>query len=565
MLFVSAAAYAANGDIAGTIYTTDILTQVDGKDITSYSLDGETLIALEDLEQYGFNVKYDDSIRTVFINQTEECPADFNPSIPRGEVGGTAGYYYESDIQAYVNGDLIMAYSLDGKMAAKVEDLGRTAGTENNSRYGVKLGLYGVSEYLMSYEYDDLKRLLSLYTGKSRLPSPEEIKSCFENWDDYFWFYDSEVKIDGGSVLIGGQSGTSHGTYLHIAYVGDDSLYMSLDGFFRAYKFNSVWGNLRADNFEADGECIVFDGTKSDGREGKYRLNPRTFELEVIEESEPDESKASEWNFPESPEGKSVITSDVNVVIDGIRVQAYMGLDTGIKKGTNRTFIDSAVLTHFGFSRSEANGTVIYNKISETDKSWADTIRPQGEEIGTIAFTDMPVNINGHYVTTYDVGGKKMIDADELWGLNYGKGTREWELYNRYKISSALISGSYNEETNTLSLDTSGYTDVYFDTLKETIKQINNGWDTEIHSAVLSDTADRFIMKYTVPSLNSAECYLAVSNGEYGKAYELNCFFNVYGIWEITDFELDGDYITAVQSDGTKHKMDIKTFELIRE
>lgn len=54
MLFASAA-YAANGDIAGTIYTTDILTQVDGKDITSYSLDGETLIALEDKEWELYN------------------------------------------------------------------------------------------------------------------------------------------------------------------------------------------------------------------------------------------------------------------------------------------------------------------------------------------------------------------------------------------------------------------------------------------------------------------------------------------------------------------------------
>ena len=51
------AAYAANGDIAGKIYTTDILTQIDGRDIPSYAIDGETLIAVEDLEAYGFNVK----------------------------------------------------------------------------------------------------------------------------------------------------------------------------------------------------------------------------------------------------------------------------------------------------------------------------------------------------------------------------------------------------------------------------------------------------------------------------------------------------------------------------
>ena len=69
--FLGISASAANGDIAGTIYSTDILTQLDGRDIPSYNIDGRTMIALEDLEQYGFNVKYDDSIRAVFIKTVQ--------------------------------------------------------------------------------------------------------------------------------------------------------------------------------------------------------------------------------------------------------------------------------------------------------------------------------------------------------------------------------------------------------------------------------------------------------------------------------------------------------------
>ena len=82
--------YAANGDIKDTIYTTDILTQVDGKNIQSYSIDGETLIALEDLENYGYTVYYNDNIRSVFITKTGTVNPDYNPSIERGKVGGTA-------------------------------------------------------------------------------------------------------------------------------------------------------------------------------------------------------------------------------------------------------------------------------------------------------------------------------------------------------------------------------------------------------------------------------------------------------------------------------------------
>ena len=132
--------YAANGDIKDTIYTTDILTQVDGKNIQSYSIDGETLIALEDLENYGYTVYYNDNIRSVFITKTGTVNPDYNPSIERGKVGGTAGYTYETDINAYINGKLIQAYAIDGKMVAKVEEMGTSENLSEdvNTKYQMR-------------------------------------------------------------------------------------------------------------------------------------------------------------------------------------------------------------------------------------------------------------------------------------------------------------------------------------------------------------------------------------------------------------------------------------------
>lgn len=553
-------AYAANGDIAGTIYTTDILTQIDGKNITSYNIDGETLIALEDLEQYGFNVKYDDSIRTVFINDTGKRPSDFNPDIPRGEVGGIAGNYYESDILACVNGVFIRAYSLNGKMAARVEDLGNI---DSDSQYGL-------SPYLMTYSYDDEKRLLSLNTKRDSMPDTEQIKYDFINRDtnQYFgWFYDSEIPTGEGSVLIGGSSGTTHGTYVYYYYLrNNDKWFVPLTAAISQYGFHDIWGHLRISDLRTEGNSLIFEGIKYDGRSGTYKMDLLTFEIvSVGEEAGPDEDKASQMIFPESPEGKRVVTSSVNIVIDGIPVQAYTGVGAGYNKDTDVTFIEADILTHFGFSKTEVNGYILYNKTGKTDKTWSCEIEQPGKEAGTIAFADKSVSVNGTGITTRQVGEKLMIDADELWSLNYGKGTVEWELYNRYGISASLISGEYDNETNTLSLDTSGYTDVYFDTLKESVRNLKAGLDKEYVSEVLFENENMFIMKHVNPSLESAECYLVVSeDGVYGKAYNLFRFFEAYGIWYIVDFEYDGDYVIAVQKDGTRYGLNIKTFEITK-
>lgn len=138
----AAPAYAKVGDIVSTIYTTDILTQVNGADIASFSIEGKTLIAMEDLKDYGFTVNYNDSVRTLYVNRGGEMKKNM-PSILRGRVGDTAGYTYETDIKVIFNGQPVDAYAIDGRMAVIVEEL-------------------GTAKYGMTCSYDNNKRLLSL-------------------------------------------------------------------------------------------------------------------------------------------------------------------------------------------------------------------------------------------------------------------------------------------------------------------------------------------------------------------------------------------------------------------
>ncbi|MBQ4145784.1 MAG: hypothetical protein IJD36_04060, partial [Clostridia bacterium] len=49
---------AKSGDVAGTYYSTDIHTILNGHEIESINIGGQTLISAEDMHFYGFNVNW---------------------------------------------------------------------------------------------------------------------------------------------------------------------------------------------------------------------------------------------------------------------------------------------------------------------------------------------------------------------------------------------------------------------------------------------------------------------------------------------------------------------------
>lgn len=173
---MSTYAHANQGDIVHSIYSTDILTLVDGRPIESYNIGGQTMIALEDLSDYGFTVNYDDSARLLIVNKTHEADTDFATKIERNHPGRITGSTYESDISAMVNGNYIETESLDGKLAATVEQLGYSGIFDD---YGIKQ-----TQYHMEFDYNDSTRTLSLTTHPESALSYEEQINGLVNYEN---------------------------------------------------------------------------------------------------------------------------------------------------------------------------------------------------------------------------------------------------------------------------------------------------------------------------------------------------------------------------------------------
>ena len=243
----AAPAYAANGDIKSTIYSTDILTLVDGKPIESYNIGGQTMIALEDLEDYGFSVYYSNEERLLIVNKIGEPDADFNPQIARGKPGRKTGYTYETDIAAFVNGELIDAESINGKLLAVVEALGYAGKFEE---YGLKHTQNG-----MGYSYDDSTRTLSLETTNP---------TSYENQISALTAYESEhgnfshkiVKCSGfDAIILNGVDDDAVSNHLFLIYPSG-----------RIINMDNILTNDNGYGFGAFPHSKVFNGRLSDDK-----------------------------------------------------------------------------------------------------------------------------------------------------------------------------------------------------------------------------------------------------------------------------------------------------------
>ncbi|MBQ2663809.1 MAG: hypothetical protein IJG16_06640 [Clostridia bacterium] len=137
---------AANGDVIGHIYSTDIRAYINGVEVCSYNIGGRTVAVLEDIMP---DVNYRDELRALTM-----YGYSFNPDyISEGEAehslisGNIIGDIYETDIKAYMYDAEIPSYNIGGKTAVALEDLG---------------GFKEYNEYGGRYFYDDNKRTLTL-------------------------------------------------------------------------------------------------------------------------------------------------------------------------------------------------------------------------------------------------------------------------------------------------------------------------------------------------------------------------------------------------------------------
>lgn len=254
------AVYANNGDISSTLYNTDIITYFDGKQIEGYSLDGRMMICLEDLKNYGYTVEYDDSIRTLFVNKDGEVADDFSPYFERGTAGGIAGYTYETDIKAYVNGVFVNTENIGGRLVAVAEELADVTETDNPNK------VIGMSKYFMNYNYDDVERILNIYSTTDSFLNAEQMLNNLNNMKTPLGqeFYAALVKkvypIYDMEYLVYVNQSSSHGYNSFLYLLKNNGEYIDLNNIFKQYNFITEWGKLNVSG-EEDGLFISKDNT----------------------------------------------------------------------------------------------------------------------------------------------------------------------------------------------------------------------------------------------------------------------------------------------------------------
>lgn len=159
-------AHAANvGDVAGDVYSTDIVAYVDDMPIRSYNIGGKTAIPIEDLRSYGFDVEWDPETLRLYININKK-PSEIPSFVPQRQTAGNiVGHTYYTNIRSYFEEIEMIdfqtkepkTFNIGGTTCAVIEDIAVMQGSS-----GIETPIY--SSYGMTYTWNGADRTIKLYT-----------------------------------------------------------------------------------------------------------------------------------------------------------------------------------------------------------------------------------------------------------------------------------------------------------------------------------------------------------------------------------------------------------------
>ncbi len=111
------------GDSIGTVYNTDIVAYINNYAIPSYAANGQSLIVVEDLVNFGFNVRWDSALRTLFITRNSNITPNVMDVEKQGVPGSKLTDLLYTDIIVSANGYTIPSYSINGYTLISLEGL----------------------------------------------------------------------------------------------------------------------------------------------------------------------------------------------------------------------------------------------------------------------------------------------------------------------------------------------------------------------------------------------------------------------------------------------------------
>jgi peptidoglycan/xylan/chitin deacetylase (PgdA/CDA1 family) len=103
------------GDVLGNVLYSDITAYINGYAIPTSVITGKTLVVVEDLEKYGFNVVWDGKARTLkaeLVKNKPITPIKFDKDTkPSGTI---KGQYFYTDIMTYLSGEAVESFAING-------------------------------------------------------------------------------------------------------------------------------------------------------------------------------------------------------------------------------------------------------------------------------------------------------------------------------------------------------------------------------------------------------------------------------------------------------------------
>lgn len=111
------------GDVIGSALHTDIVAYINNYAISSYAVNGQSCIVAEDLRNYGFDVSWDNSDRSLSIDRNNHTSVNEQTVEKIGTPGAFFANILETDITVFANGTQIPSYVINGYTMIPMEHL----------------------------------------------------------------------------------------------------------------------------------------------------------------------------------------------------------------------------------------------------------------------------------------------------------------------------------------------------------------------------------------------------------------------------------------------------------
>ena len=168
-LFPAGVFAASNGDPLGDVLYSDIVAYIDGKAIPTSIKSGTTMVVVEDLARYGFDVVWNKTDRTLRVERNAGKKIDPLPveKDTAHKPGTFKCKYVYTDIRTYLSGKLVESFAIDGRTLIDFELLVKYGLISwNGAQREIKITLKNIYEIADYYNSDGSFSKLGLSLGE---------------------------------------------------------------------------------------------------------------------------------------------------------------------------------------------------------------------------------------------------------------------------------------------------------------------------------------------------------------------------------------------------------------